>query len=622
MLAVVGGGPLGQGRRRMARTERMNHFFGRACFIIVRPFRLLVNRHDSTGCCTSSGDQQPMVPFESYTQINGKSERILKRVLWRPDQQLLVEYYQRQQHVERVEREPQQRQREQQRQDERPLCLAGTRRRMMAPSSLFYNDHPLFSLENIYRAYHRCRRRKRTTHNAMVFEYDLEENLLALQDELNSRRYRPGPSLAFMVEKPKRREIFAASFRDRVVHHLLVRHLEPKWERRFIHDSYACRKGKGTHRGVERLRMFTHKVTANGSLPAWYLQLDIRGFFLSIHRTILFERLRAMESDPTILWLLNLFVFYDPVHACRFRGACREDFLQLPDHKTMFKAQPGCGLPIGNLTSQFFANVYLDGFDQFVKHHLKARHYVRYCDDFVVLSQCQKTLQAWNGAIQSFLWENLRLQLNDKKQLRPVADGINFLGYIVRSRYLLVRRRVIGSLHERLARAEQTLIHRGMGAYGVERLIFPWPWPLLQQIRQWLASYQGHLRHANSYHLWGSILDRYNWLQEYFLWKRGLLTFRYPSPRFTRTVYQQRRYFHKQFPDHVLMIQFGAYWEMTSMDAAVFPKDTWLGRRFLIRNADEIRKQLLGWGRPVAWIKETGRRKTRIADRVLSVHWT
>lgn len=143
-----------------------------------------------------------------------------------------------------------------------------------------FKNHPLFSLENIYRAYRRCRRRKRGTVNAMKFEQNLEENIVALHEELTSGTYRPGRSVAFLLQKPKRREIFAADFKDRVVHHLLVGYLEPGWERRFIYDSYACRQGKGTHKGVERLQAFTRKVTANGTRRAWYLQLDIRGFFI------------------------------------------------------------------------------------------------------------------------------------------------------------------------------------------------------------------------------------------------------------------------------------------------------------------------------------------------------
>ncbi|TEU10313.1 MAG: reverse transcriptase [Anaerolineales bacterium] len=368
--------------------------------------------------------------------------------------------------------------------------MAGSRRRMMASPPLSYEqgwgqmfrDHPLFSLENIYRAYRQCRRHKRNTVNAMLFEQNLEENLVSLHEELTIGSYWPGRSMAFLVEKPKQREVFAADFRDRVVHHILVGYLEPRWERWFIHDSYACRKGKGTHRGVERLQSFTRQVTANGTRRAWYLQLDIRGFFISIDRDILYERLAAKETDPAVLWLIRTLVFYDPTENCSMRRASRADFEKLPAHKTLFKAAPHCGLPIGNLTSQFFANVYLDALDQFVKHQLKVRYYARYGDDLVLLSEDRAVLERQEGQIGEFVFDELRLTLNDRRRLRPVSDGIDFLGYIVRPDYLLVRRRVVGACFERLARAENALIQQGLTVDDGARQVYPWPWPVLEAV--------------------------------------------------------------------------------------------------------------------------------------------
>lgn len=344
----------------------------------------------------------------------------------------------------------------------RPLSFGKKRERMskdhLGAAAL---SQQLFSLENLYRAYRRCRRRKRNTVNALRFEQNLEENLVALHEELSAGTYRPGRSVAFLLEKPKRREIFAADFRDRVVHHVLVGYLEPRWERRFIHDSYACRPGKGTHAGVERLQSFTRQVTANGTRRAWYLQLDVRAFFNSIDREILYARLAAKEDDPALLGFIRTLVFYDPTAHCILRRAHPSDFEQLPVHKTLFKAAPGCGLPIGNLTSQFFANVYLDALDQFVKHHLKAHYYVRYCDDLVLLSTDRAELAAWEVEIEAFLSRTLHLALNERRRLRPVSDGIDFLGYIVRPDYLLVRRRVVSACYERLDRAEKALIQQG-----------------------------------------------------------------------------------------------------------------------------------------------------------------
>ncbi len=164
-------------------------------------------------------------------------------------------------------------------------------------------------------------------------------------------------------------------------------------------------------------------------------------------------------------------------------------------------APPDCGLPIGNLTSQFFANVYLDLLDQFVKHRLKARYYVRYCDDVVLLSTDKGELEGWEREISRFLAVRLRLQLNERRKLRPVSDGIDFLGYIVRPDYLLVRRRVVGALRERLLQAEEMLCRAGMGEHENGRVVFPWPWKLLEKIHQWLNSYLAHFGRGLSYRL-------------------------------------------------------------------------------------------------------------------------
>ena len=566
-------------------------------------------------------DRHSVVSLGSVCQTDEKSGRIYTCVLGRPDQQLLVEYYQRQQHVERVEREPQQRQREQHEQDEQQLCLASSRWRMMALSPLLNCKHPLFSVENLYTAYKQCRRRKRGTYNALIFESNLEENLFALHEELNNGRYQPEPSMVFMVEKPKRREIFAASFRDRVVHHLLISHLEPRWERQFIHSSFACRRGKGTHKGVEKLQRFIRKATSNGTRTSWYLQLDVRGFFISIDRNILFDRVAVKEKDPVILWLIKTLIFYDPTNSCRFRNACQNDFLLLPDHKTLFKAGPECGLPIGNLTSQFFANVYLDALDQFVKHCLKVRYYVRYCDDFVLLSKNREELLVWKEAIRSFLQENLRLQLNEKQKLRPITDGIDFLGYIVRSNYLLVRRRVVGAIYERLNKVEHALVCQGMGLKSFGRMVFPWDWYLINQVQQWLTSYQGHLRHASSERLWNDLIHRFQWLDEYFVWEDRIPRSRYPSPRYVRRFSQQKRWFIDLLPDHVLMIRLGSFWEMSAGQPNLLPIPEWYGKRFPDRYIAKIKQFLWESGCLVAWIDETGRRTTEISERILVDRW-
>ncbi len=510
-------------------------------------------------------------------------------------------------------------------------------------------DHPLFTLENIYRAYRQCRKHKRGTVNAMKFEQNLEENLVALHEELTSGSYRPGRSIAFLIEKPKRREIFAADFRDRVVHHVLVAYLEPRWERRFIHDSYACRKGRGTHKGVERLRSFARKVTANGTRRAWYLQLDIRGFFIGIDRDILYQRLAAKESDPAVLWLVRALVFYEPTENCLIQiktpgvfakcfsyqrnPDCKtisqarlpsktpgvSAFEQLPAHQTLFKAAPHCGLPIGNLTSQFFANVYLDALDQFVKHLLKARYYARYCDDFVLLSEDRAALERWEAQIREFLSRELRLTLNDRRRLRPISDGIDFLGYIVRPNYLLVRKRVVGACYEHLACAENALIQQGLAMDDGARPVYPWPWPVLEAVYQWLNSYLAHFRKAACYRLVERLRRRFPWLEEYFRWDSERVAYSFAPPRPALRIAQQKAQLCDRLPGHILVVQMGKWWELWGgYPENLLPKG-W--RRFPESRLPTIENVLWQSGLPVAWIGETGRRITRIGERLLACRW-
>lgn len=224
----------------------------------------------------------------------------------------------------------------------------------------------VFSFEKVWKAYLRCRRGKRRGPSALAFELDAERECLALAQELAARTWSPLPSACFVTELPKPREIFAAQFRDRIVHHLLVGEIEPAWERVFIHDSFACRKGKGTLAAVDRLQSFMRQASANGSRPAWFLQIDIRSFFVSIDKRILFELLTRREEREEVRWLIERIVFHDPAEAPVLRGR-RDLFRLIPPHKSLFHTGGRTGLPIGNYTSQFFANVYLNPLDQFVK---------------------------------------------------------------------------------------------------------------------------------------------------------------------------------------------------------------------------------------------------------------
>jgi retron-type reverse transcriptase len=421
----------------------------------------------------------------------------------------------------------------------------------------------LFSLENLVRQYEACRRHKRNTANALRFEARQELNLLALRDELCSRSYQPGRSVCFFVKRPKLREVFAADFRDRVVHHVLVSHLETIWEPVFIHDSYACRRGKGVHAGVARLQRFMRQATANGTREAWALQLDVRSYFNSIDKNILFEMLAARldarrQPDAEALWLCEQLVFHDCTQAPVFKGD-RALVNLLPPHKTLFRAPPGKGLPIGNLNSQFFANVYLNALDQFVKHKLKCRWYLRYCDDFVLLAQYREELMDWRERINEFLRERLALQLNDARQrLRPVADGVDFLGYIVRPFHLLVRRRVVGHLREKLGRFRRELVEDcdtlTAWRFDAERV---------DALQATLASYLGHLRYAACKRVLDDLWRAQPWITTFLELDRTALTLRRRDRpvRGVRNVLAQYRHWADEFAGDEVWIQVGAFVE-------------------------------------------------------------
>lgn len=302
-----------------------------------------------------------------------------------------------------------------------------------------------FTFEKIYLAYRDCCRGKSNTLSHIEFHRHLEQNLLKLELSLASRTYQPGQSIAFVASHPKTREIFAADFKDRVIHHLLCRYLEPRFEPKFIHDSYACRKSKGTHRAMLRLQQFTIE-TYSKTRPTYFLKMDIKSFFTSIDKHILYRIITNHIKNPDILWLTHVVIFHDCARDVPPKLQSHPDlFKRIPSEKSLFTVPRGKGLPIGNLTSQFFANVYLDKLDQFIKHKLKVKHYVRYVDDFVLLSDSPELLRQYQQNIEAFLARELKLFAHPAKTiLRPVSTGIDFVGYIVRPDYILIRKRVAG----------------------------------------------------------------------------------------------------------------------------------------------------------------------------------
>lgn len=421
---------------------------------------------------------------------------------------------------------------------------------------------PIFALENIHRQYLNCRRNKRNTINALRFEYNLEENLIKLREELENQTYGPSRSVCFVLKQPKLREIFAADFRDRVVHHILVDYLEKIWEPVFIYDSYACRRGKGTHAAVHRLQSFMRKVSRNGTRRAYFIHMDIHGFFLHIDKEVLFRIVAKRVKDEKVLWLARQVIFHDCTKNFVLKG--KRDLLEkIPPHKTLFGTENKRGLPIGNLASQFFSNVYLNELDQFVKHQLRARYYVRYSDDFVLLHEEKETLLDWKAEVKEFLQFQLRLLLNERRQsFESLKNGVDFLGYIVRPDYLLVRRRVVNCLKAKLASYEQALIRREGQCvvlrcdHGVlERLMATW------------SSYMAHLKIANTYRLRQKLLGRTVWMDRFFQRNNSRLQRRYALRARVRNLKTQYHFFLRKCRGSIIFFQVGRFYEFYDRQA-------------------------------------------------------
>jgi len=316
-----------------------------------------------------------------------------------------------------------------------------------------------FELRDVFAAYYACRANKRRTANALAFEVDFETELVALWRELNSGQYRPGRSVAFIVDKPVKREIFAADFRDRVVHHLVINKLNPLFEAEFIYDSYASRAGKGTLFAVRRLERFIRSCSANYTSDAYVLKLDIAGFFMHINTVTLFHRLeqfiaaRYGGGDRGLLIdVCRVIAANRPTENCVIKGH-RSDWVGLPPGKSLFDATPDCGLPIGNLTSQVFANFYMNPFDHYVKHDLGVRFYGRYVDDLVLVHPDRDYLSGLIPVLGTYLDQHLGLTLHPKKtRLAHHRDGVEYLGAFIKPGRVYAGKRTKGNFHAAITR--------------------------------------------------------------------------------------------------------------------------------------------------------------------------
>lgn len=362
-------------------------------------------------------------------------------------------------------------------------------------------------LADIFNAYYDARRNKRNTRSQLRFEMRLEENLVALYREIAERRYRVGRSMCFITEVPVKREIFAADFRDRVVHHLLFNYISPMLERSFIADSYSCRKDKGTLYGIRRLEYHIRSCSDNFRRSCYLLKLDVRGYFMNIDRCKLYEMLcvrfdryarrpafggktweQVLDYD-LIRYLTREIVFNDPTRNCFFLGD-RTLWQGLPRSKSLFYTPEQCGLPIGNLTSQLFSNVYLDEFDRYVKRELCCRHYGRYVDDFFIVHTDRNYLRSLIPRLRHFLASELHLTLHpDKIVLQHCSKGVVFLGACVKPYRRYPARRTVDLFRTSVRRMEAECRRSQLSSRRIARMLSV------------LNSYCGYLAHFKAYRI-------------------------------------------------------------------------------------------------------------------------
>ena len=329
----------------------------------------------------------------------------------------------------------------------------------------------LCSYPNLYLAYSKARKGKTQKPYVLEFEHDLAYNLLTLQGELISHTYYPLPLQEFVIRDPKTRRINRSAFRDRIVHHALCLIIEPLFEHCFIYDSYANRKGKGVLKALERYRRFLQKVSYNYSKTAFVLKADIKKYFETVPHNQLISILHQKIKDEDVLLLIkNILSNY-----CRDRKAV--------------------GMPLGNLTSQFFANVYLNELDQFVKHNLKAHYYIRYVDDFVLLHHSATTLKDYKVKIAEFLAKRLALQLHpDKSKIMPAEKGVDFLGVRMFLHHTLLKKKNIGKF-----RRKYVLLSDGYDKGKIE----------YDSMYDFMEGWIAHAKYANTYKLRKKVLSHF-----------------------------------------------------------------------------------------------------------------
>lgn len=343
-------------------------------------------------------------------------------------------------------------------------------------------ENDFISIEKLFQAWEEFRTGKKKKDDVLSFEYHLEDNLFNLYQKLKEKTYEHGSYKSFYVRDPKVRHIHKAKVADRVVHHLISKRLEKIFDKTFYEHSYSCRKNKGTHKAVKAFIKMARKASKNNTSKLYILKCDIKKFFASVDHQVLKNALGTKISDPYFLWLLDEVI----------------DSFQMGLTNAPLFSQ---GMPIGNLTSQLFANIYLDLLDQFMKHELKVKYYIRYADDFAILSENKSYLESLLFKIDKFLNQELKLSLHPNKiSIRDYYLGIDFLGYIVFPYYVIPRTKTRRRLFKKIYKKIQA-VRNNQSTLG--------------SLNQTTQSYLGHLSHANTFKLTQDVKNRiWFWLHE------------------------------------------------------------------------------------------------------------
>lgn len=318
-----------------------------------------------------------------------------------------------------------------------------------------HKDDSLIPLSDFFDAYFQCRRHKRNTDNARIFEMNYENKLIQLWYEVNTRSYEIGKSICFLVTRPKLREVFAADFRDRIIHHIIMMRLEPLFEDIFIDDTYNCRKEKGTLYGINRLYDKVREASNNYTKTCYIGKFDIKGFFMSIHKPTLWIKLRQFINEKyqgndkdILLYIVKKVLFHHPEKDCTINTPFSE-WSRLPKNKSLFTCGNDRGLAIGNLTSQCFGNFYMHFFDDFMKSHFK--YYGRYVDDFYVIADTREEILNFVPKIRKFLKKELKINLHpDKIYIQNYKHGVKFTGAVVKGKQKYIGNQTVSGIYNKI----------------------------------------------------------------------------------------------------------------------------------------------------------------------------